>query len=62
MAAPDLPSGRPRLAETGRRPPHPPHVLSGSVLLSIGTRNRDVQDDWPRATGPSLGPAQTGWQ
>ncbi|MER5408527.1 hypothetical protein [Streptomyces sp. NPDC002769] len=32
-----------------------------AVHLSIGTRNRDVQDDWLRATGLSLGPAQTGW-
>lgn len=32
-----------------------------AVYLSIGTRNRDVQDDWLRATGLTLGPAQTGW-
>lgn len=32
-----------------------------AVHLSIGTGNRDVQDDWLRATGLSLGPAQTGW-
>ncbi|MGW3631721.1 hypothetical protein ACWD7F_16395 [Streptomyces sp. NPDC005122] len=32
-----------------------------AVYLSIGTRNRDVQDDWLRAIGLNLGPARSGW-
>jgi hypothetical protein len=32
-----------------------------AVYLSIGTKNRDVQDEWLRATGLSLGQALSGW-
>jgi hypothetical protein len=32
-----------------------------AVHLSIGTRNRDVQDAWLAATGLRLGPPLTGW-
>lgn len=32
-----------------------------AVYLSIGTRNRDVQDEWLRATGLSLGEPLLGW-
>ncbi|MGW0578702.1 hypothetical protein ACWD25_22665 [Streptomyces sp. NPDC002920] len=32
-----------------------------AVYLSIGTRNRDVQEEWLRRTGLSLGPAVVGW-
>ncbi|MGW1257695.1 hypothetical protein ACWD5Q_21510 [Streptomyces sp. NPDC002513] len=32
-----------------------------AVYLSIGTRNRDVQEEWLKKTGLSLGPALLGW-
>ncbi|SHI24569.1 hypothetical protein [Streptomyces sp. 3214.6] len=32
-----------------------------AVYLSIGTRNRDVQEEWLEGTGLSLGPAVVGW-